>query len=59
MRVETKVETQAERRVKTPQAILAELAAEPTITLKQVAMWIGKSTSTVPLAKPRRDWHGE
>lgn len=34
MRVEMKVETQVEKRVKTPQAILAELTAEPTITLK-------------------------
>ncbi|HHQ4682737.1 Fic family protein [Aeromonas sp. QDB20] len=47
MRVEMKVETQVEKRVKTPQAILAELTAEPTITLKQVAERIGKSTSTV------------
>lgn len=50
MRVEMKVETQVEKRVKTPQAILAELAAEPTITLKQVAERIGKSTSTVERA---------
>ena len=49
-RVEMKVETQVEKRVKTPQAILAELAAEPTITLKQVAELIGKSTSTVERA---------
>ncbi len=49
-RVEMKVETQVEKRVKTPQAILAELAAEPTITLKQVAERIGKSTSTVERA---------
>ncbi|MGL4890192.1 MAG: winged helix-turn-helix domain-containing protein [Aeromonas veronii] len=38
------------KRVKTPLAILAELAAEPTITLKQVAMRIGKSTSIVERA---------
>ncbi|MFM5624332.1 MULTISPECIES: winged helix-turn-helix transcriptional regulator [Aeromonas] len=50
MRVEMRVETQVEKRVKTPQAILAELAAEPTITLKQVAERIGKSTSTVERA---------
>lgn len=50
MRVEMRGETQVEKRVKTPQAILAELAAEPTITLKQVAERIGKSTSTVERA---------
>ncbi|WP_434471733.1 winged helix-turn-helix domain-containing protein [Aeromonas veronii] len=50
MRVEMKVETQVDRRIKTPQAILAELAAEPTITLKQVAERIDKSTSTVERA---------
>ncbi len=44
------IETQVEKRVKTPQAILAKLAAEPTITLKQVAERIGKSTSTVERA---------
>ncbi len=50
MQVEMTVETQVEKRVKTPQAILAELAAEPTITLKQVAERIGMSTSTVERA---------
>ena len=50
MRVEMKVETQVEKRVKTPHAILAELAAEPTRTVKQVAERIGKSTSTVERA---------
>ena len=50
MRVEMKVETEVEKRLKTPQAILVELTAEPTITLKQVAERIGKSTSTVERA---------
>lgn len=50
MRVKMKVEMQVEKRVKTPQAILVELTAEPTITLKQVAERIGKSTSTVERA---------
>nr|WP_280639602.1 Fic family protein [Aeromonas veronii] len=50
MRVEMKVETQVEKRTKTPQVILAELTTEPTITLKQVAERIGKSTSTVERA---------
>ncbi|MEH8222469.1 Fic family protein [Aeromonas veronii] len=50
MRVEMTVETPVEKRVKTQQAILAELAAKPTITLKQVAVRIGKSTSTVERA---------
>ena len=45
-----KVEMQVEKRIKTPQAILAELAAEPTITLKQVAERIGKSASIVERA---------
>jgi Fic family protein len=50
MRVEMKVETQVEMRVKTPDLILGVLAAEPTLTLKQVAERIGKSTSTVERA---------
>ncbi|HHQ4598873.1 TPA: Fic family protein [Aeromonas veronii] len=49
MRVEMKVEM----RVKTPEQILAVLAADPTLTLKQVAEQIGKSTSTVERAVAR------
>ncbi|HHQ4717468.1 TPA: winged helix-turn-helix transcriptional regulator [Aeromonas veronii] len=45
-----KVETQVEKRFTPPLAILAELVAEPAITLKQVAERIGKSTSTVDRA---------
>ncbi|MEL6092780.1 winged helix-turn-helix domain-containing protein [Plesiomonas shigelloides] len=53
-----RVETQVEKRVKTSQAILAELTAEPTITLKQVAERIGKSTSTVERAVAMLDKEG-
>ncbi|MFB2830744.1 hypothetical protein ACE1BS_14210 [Aeromonas jandaei] len=37
---------QENMRVETPEVILVELAAEPTMILKQVAVRIGKSTST-------------
>jgi Fic family protein len=50
MRVETPAEMMVEMRVKTPDAMLAILAAEPTLTLKQVAERIGRSTSTVERA---------
>lgn len=50
MKVETRVEIPAERQVKTPEQILALLATEPTLTLKEVAGRIGKSTSTVERA---------
>ncbi|WP_323907846.1 Fic family protein [Aeromonas caviae] len=46
----TRVETPVEMRVKTPDAVLAILVAEPTLTLKQVAERIGRSTSTVERA---------
>ena len=49
-RVETPVEMKVEMRVKTPDAVLAILVAEPTLTLKQVAERIGRSTSTVERA---------
>ncbi|MNV89106.1 hypothetical protein D3C71_1833740 [compost metagenome] len=45
-----RVETPVEMRVKTPDAVLAILVAEPTLTLKQVAERIGRSTSTVERA---------
>ena len=48
--VENQVETKVEMRVKTPDLILGVLAVEPTLTLKQVAERIGKSTSTVERA---------
>ncbi|MFB2866440.1 hypothetical protein [Aeromonas sp. MdU4] len=41
---------QENMRVETPEVILVELAAEPTMILKQVAVRIGKSTSTVERA---------
>ena len=37
-------------RAKTPEAVLALLAVEPNLTLKEVALRIGKSTSTVERA---------
>jgi len=59
-------------RVKTPEAIIAVLAVKPTLTLKEVALRIGKSTSTVERAAsalvkagrlrfvgPRKGWHWE
>lgn len=50
MKVEMRVENSAERQVKTPEKVLALLATEPTLTLKEVAGRIGKSTSTVERA---------
>ncbi|MGL4448506.1 MAG: winged helix-turn-helix domain-containing protein [Shewanella sp.] len=49
-RVENQAKTKVEMRVKTPDLILGVLAVEPTLTLKQVAERIGKSTSTVERA---------
>ena len=49
-RKKMRVETPVEMRVKTPDLILGVLAVEPTLTLKQVAELIGKSTSTVERA---------
>ncbi|HDK8694915.1 Fic family protein [Aeromonas hydrophila] len=48
-----RVKNPVEMRVKTPEQILAVLAADPTLTLKQVAEQIGKSTSTVERAVAR------
>jgi len=48
--VEMLVEMKVEMRVKTPDLILGALASEPTLTLKQVAERIGRSTSTVERA---------
>jgi len=50
MRVENQAKMKVEMRVKTPDLILGVLAVEPTLTLKQVAELIGKSTSTVERA---------
>lgn len=50
MRVEDQAKMKVEMRVKTPDLILGVLAAEPTLTLKEVAERIGKSTSTVERA---------
>ncbi|MEH8123728.1 Fic family protein [Aeromonas veronii] len=49
-RVESQAKMQVEMRVKTPDLILGVLAADPTLTLKQVAERIGKSTSTIERA---------
>ena len=46
----TLVEMKVEMRAKTPEAVLALLAVEPNLTLKEVALRIGKSTSTVERA---------
>jgi predicted HTH transcriptional regulator len=51
--VQTSVETSVESpqvRLKTPEAILALLASQPTMTLAQVASQLGKSTRTVEMA---------
>ena len=48
--VEMKVEMKVEMRAKTPDAVLALLASEPALTLKQLAERIGRSTSTVERA---------
>jgi ATP-dependent DNA helicase RecG len=48
--VETPVETPVETRVKTPEQILAALAATPEITLAELAASIGKSLSAVERA---------
>lgn len=50
MKVEMRVENSAERQVKTPEKVLALLATEPTLTLKEVAGRIGKSTISVERA---------
>ncbi len=49
-RVQEQVEVRVEVRGKTPELVLALLAVEPDLTLKQVAERIGKSTSAVERA---------
>ena len=46
----TQVETQVETRVRTPEKILAVLAARPQLTLAAVAVSVGKSVSAVERA---------
>lgn len=46
----TRVEMQVKTRVKTPEQILALLLKEPTLTLAEIAVHLGKSTSTVERA---------
>jgi ATP-dependent DNA helicase RecG len=48
--VNTRVETRVETRVKTPEQILQVLAANPTLTLAEVAAAIDKAPSTVERA---------
>lgn len=50
MRVETQVETRVERKPKTPEQVLALLAAEPDLTLKEVALRLDKATCTIERA---------
>jgi ATP-dependent DNA helicase RecG len=51
--VKAPVETLVKTRVKTPEQILQVLAADPTLTLADVALAIGKSTSAVERAVAR------
>ena len=50
MRVETQVEMRVEHKPKTPELVLALLSAEPDLTLKEVALRLNKSTSTIERA---------
>ena len=49
-RVEMQVEMRVERKPKTPEQVLALLAAEPDLTLKEVAARLDKATSTIERA---------
>ena len=44
------VETRVEPKPKTPERVLALLSAEPDLTLKEVALRLNKSTSTIERA---------
>jgi Fic family protein len=49
-REETRVKTQVEMRVKTPQQILAPLREHPAMTLDEVAVELGRAVSTIERA---------
>ncbi|MEE1982441.1 Fic family protein [Shewanella xiamenensis] len=50
MRVKTQVKTRVEMQVKTPEQILILLAKQPTLTLAEIATYLGKSPSTIERA---------
>lgn len=50
MRVKTQVKTRVEMQVKTPEQILILLAKQPTLTLAEIAVHLGKSASTIERA---------
>ncbi|OOF03853.1 hypothetical protein BZG81_10925 [Salinivibrio sp. MA607] len=48
--LKVRVEKQVETRVKTPDQVMSLLANQPTLTLAEIAAYLGKSPSTIERA---------